>query len=113
MGTILTFYSYKGGVGRTMALTNIACILATWKKKVLIVDWDLEAPGIEHFLFTQAQLDQVRKKEGLIEVLTELSETPEALSEQSWKSRLLEVPVPRTESKLSLLLAGAQQQGYF
>ena len=27
-GTVITFYSYKGGTGRTMALANVAWILA-------------------------------------------------------------------------------------
>lgn len=45
----VTFYSYKGGVGRTMALVNCAAELASRGKKVLIVDFDLEAPGITSF----------------------------------------------------------------
>lgn len=44
-GRIVTFYSYKGGTGRTMALANTAWILAANGKRVLAVDWDLEAPG--------------------------------------------------------------------
>lgn len=48
-GIIYTFYSYKGGVGRSMALANVAALLAQRGRKVLIVDWDLEAPGIEKF----------------------------------------------------------------
>ncbi|MFL6275495.1 MAG: KGGVGR-motif variant AAA ATPase [Blastocatellia bacterium] len=48
--TIVTFYSYKGGVGRSMALANVAWLLAqNYKKKVLVVDWDLEAPGLHRF----------------------------------------------------------------
>ena len=43
---IFTFYSYKGGVGRSMALMNVAYRLAGWGRHVLIVDMDLEAPGI-------------------------------------------------------------------
>jgi len=48
-GQIITFYSYKGGTGRSMALANIACILAEQQtaargKGVLMIDWDLEAP---------------------------------------------------------------------
>ena len=43
-GQVVTFYSYKGGTGRTMALANIAWILAANGKRVLIVDWDLESP---------------------------------------------------------------------
>jgi len=32
-----------------MALANIAALLARLGHKVLVVDWDLEAPGIEKF----------------------------------------------------------------
>jgi MinD-like ATPase involved in chromosome partitioning or flagellar assembly len=46
---VTTFYSYKGGVGRTMALINVALLLAEAGKRVLIVDFDLEAPGIPSF----------------------------------------------------------------
>lgn len=42
-----TFYSYKGGVGRTLALVNIANRLAEFGKKVCILDFDLEAPGLQ------------------------------------------------------------------
>ncbi|MGW0712779.1 FxSxx-COOH system tetratricopeptide repeat protein [Streptomyces sp. NPDC002643] len=44
-GRIITFYSYKGGVGRTMALANVAWILAANGRRVLAADWDLETPG--------------------------------------------------------------------
>ena len=36
---IITFYSYKGGTGRTMAMANIAWLLAARGKKVLAVDF--------------------------------------------------------------------------
>jgi MinD-like ATPase involved in chromosome partitioning or flagellar assembly len=45
-GTVVTFYSFKGGVGRSFALTNIAVLLARWGYRVLTIDWDLEAPGL-------------------------------------------------------------------
>lgn len=51
-GKIITFYSYKGGTGRTMALANTACILAErsdCERGVLMIDWDLEAPGLHRF----------------------------------------------------------------
>ncbi len=50
---IITFYSYKGGTGRTMALANTACVLAerlAAGEKLLVVDWDLEAPGLHQYL---------------------------------------------------------------
>lgn len=43
---VTTFYSYKGGVGRTLALVNVAYELAASGQKVLVVDFDLEAPAI-------------------------------------------------------------------
>jgi MinD-like ATPase involved in chromosome partitioning or flagellar assembly len=49
MSSIVTFYSYKGGVGRSMALANIAVLLARRGLRVLTVDWDLEAPGLERY----------------------------------------------------------------
>ncbi len=48
-GQIVTFYSFKGGTGRTMALANVAWILAANGERVLIADWDLESPGLHRF----------------------------------------------------------------
>ena len=47
---VFTFYSYKGGVGRSLALMNVAYTLAGRGRHVLMVDMDLEAPGISGFL---------------------------------------------------------------
>jgi MinD-like ATPase involved in chromosome partitioning or flagellar assembly len=52
-GRVYTFYSYKGGVGRSMALVNVGVLMALEGHKVLLIDWDLEAPGLEIF-FLQA-----------------------------------------------------------
>jgi len=54
LGQVITFYSYKGGTGRSMALANVACLLAkryvsNEDEKVLMIDWDLEAPGLHRF----------------------------------------------------------------
>ena len=66
MGSIITFYSYKGGVGRSMALANIAYELSKRKFKVLVVDWDLEAPGIEIY-FSSFKIENT--SEGLLQLL--------------------------------------------
>jgi MinD-like ATPase involved in chromosome partitioning or flagellar assembly len=50
LGRIITFYSYKGGTGRSMALSNVAWILASNGYRVLLIDWDLEAPGLHRYL---------------------------------------------------------------
>lgn len=45
------FHSFKGGVGRTTALISFAAAyVQTTGKKVLLVDGDLEAPGITYWL---------------------------------------------------------------
>jgi MinD-like ATPase involved in chromosome partitioning or flagellar assembly len=46
---VVSFYSFKGGVGRTLALANIGLELARTGRQVLLVDFDLEAPGIDTF----------------------------------------------------------------
>ena len=46
---ITTFYSFKGGVGRSMALVNAGIELARRNSRVLLVDFDLEAPGLDTF----------------------------------------------------------------
>jgi len=53
---IFTFYSYKGGVGRSLALVNCAYALAGRGRHVLVVDMDLEAPGISGFLRRNEEL---------------------------------------------------------
>ncbi|MFZ4525117.1 MAG: KGGVGR-motif variant AAA ATPase [Chlorobium sp.] len=42
----IVFHSYKGGVGRTLALANFAVVLNLIGKNVLILDWDFDAPGV-------------------------------------------------------------------
>ena len=72
-GTIVTFYSYKGGSGRTMAMANIAWILAQGGKKVLAVDWDLESPGLHKFFHPFLDADIVATTPGIIELINNYS----------------------------------------
>lgn len=66
LGEVITFYSYKGGTARTTALANVAYLLAekqTQGKGVLMIDWDLEAPGLHHFFhdrFSKAAAEPTR-----------------------------------------------------
>ena len=43
---ISTFYSFKGGVGRTLLLANVGAYLANHDRRVLLWDLDVEAPGM-------------------------------------------------------------------
>ncbi len=69
---VVTFYSFKGGVGRSMAMMNCAASLVEQGKKVLIVDFDLEAPGLDTF-----NLDWGRRanRKGVVDYVAEYLST--------------------------------------
>jgi MinD-like ATPase involved in chromosome partitioning or flagellar assembly len=47
---IINFYSFKGGVGRSLSLVNIAYQLSQKGQKIGLVDLDVEAGGLNHIL---------------------------------------------------------------
>ena len=67
----ITFYSYKGGVGRSLALSNIAIRLSELNKKVCVLDFDLEAPGL-HFKFENYSRSKIIEK-GIVDYIDEFS----------------------------------------
>ncbi len=71
----ITFYSYKGGVGRTLAMANVAKWLSEFNKKVCMIDFDLEAPGL-HFKFQQ-QLKSFEFKRGIVDYIHDFVVTKE------------------------------------
>lgn len=127
-GHIITFYSYKGGTGRSMAVANIAWILALSGERVLVVDWDLEAPGIHRYfhpflddkelLDTEGLLDFAEKSAGRAAVasspLTEADvDIIEYITVMSWPARSSlswETFGPR--ARIDLLGAGRQAPTY-
>ncbi len=114
MGQIVTFYSYKGGTGRTMTLANIAVLLAQWGHKVLIVDWDLEAPGLENFFKEYLDLEKVSQQKGLIDLLGEISDSSSQSQEPlSWQDLIIRIRVPDSRDPLHLLTAGKKDREYF
>lgn len=46
----ITFYSYKGGTGRTLLVAHAARYLALLGRRVVALDLDLEAPGLHYRL---------------------------------------------------------------
>ncbi|MER7073420.1 AAA family ATPase [Terrabacter sp. NPDC000476] len=53
---VVAFYSFKGGVGRTLHAVALAEKLAA-SQKVLIVDADMEAPGVTWMYSTRREID--------------------------------------------------------
>lgn len=51
----VVFYSIKGGVGRTTALAACAWMLAAQGQRVLVLDLDLESPGLSTSLLPQSR----------------------------------------------------------
>lgn len=102
----VTFYSFKGGVGRTLALANVGLELARTGRRVLLVDFDLEAPGLDTF-------DLLRPKEpcpGLVEYVHDFSQDK---SSPDARDYIYEVPgVGQRDGRLWIMPAGLEGEGY-
>ncbi|MBN2089923.1 TIR domain-containing protein, partial [candidate division KSB1 bacterium] len=112
MGDILTFYSYKGGVGRSMALANIAVQLAKWGFDVLMIDWDLEAPGLEYFFKDFVDLKKVFQTEGIIDILENYSKSNSSKA-PDWKKRCIKISLSPEKGKFHFISAGKRDDSYF
>jgi cellulose biosynthesis protein BcsQ len=112
---IITFYSFKGGVGRSMALANVAMMLAQWGYKTLMIDWDLEAPGLENFFSTYIDTKSVKVKPGLIDLLGQAANNEKSKGTLHWKDCIVPIFV-KTASKsfqADLITAGAIDEAYY
>ena len=113
-GSVVTFYSYKGGVGRSFALANMAVLLGRWGFRVLCIDWDLEAPGLAHFFDSAKQSEALEpiwsdKVPGLVELLTDF-EVKKPLALQ-WRDYIIPLASEHTP-RVSLLKAGRMDPTY-
>jgi cellulose biosynthesis protein BcsQ len=88
LGRIITFYSYKGGTGRSMAMSNVAWILASSEQRVLMIDWDLEAPGLHRYFRPFLPDPELAETPGLIDFFAEFVEGS--------RQQALAEPVPAT-----------------
>jgi len=103
MNSVVTFYSYKGGVGRSMALANLAVLLAKRGKRVLAVDWDLEAPGLERYF---SYFSQKPRPGGLLPLFTGAMEALQSgKTHPCWRDHVWEVVLDE-RSTLSLIPSG-------
>lgn len=72
---LVSFYSFKGGVGRTTTMMMSAIGSAKRGKKVVVLDFDLEAPGVSS-LFPEETLSQY----GILDFLVESNVYPEEIN---------------------------------
>ncbi len=103
-GSVVTFYSYKGGVGRTSLLANVAVVLGRWGYRVLCVDWDLDAPGLA-FYFRPYIRDIDR---GLLDLVDVLARDGSADSGEF----VTRVDIPDLFGSVDFLPAGAEDGDY-
>jgi len=97
----ITFYSYKGGVGRSLALVNIATRLVEFGKKVCVIDFDLEAPGL-HLKFP-TYLNSTKSK-GIVDYVYQFSN--KGILDKDIKNYTTELPISPNGKTLSLITAG-------
>jgi len=82
---IITYYSYKGGMGRSTNLVITSTYLArTHSRKIVIIDCDFEAPGFSNFFLEENSFPIY--KNGLVEYFFD-KESQDAinLNDYSWE----------------------------
>ncbi len=71
---VVTFYSFKGGVGRTTAMVITADLLVKAGRRVVMIDFDLEAPGLTVML---PSVENEDAKYGVLDYIYQRWLTPE------------------------------------
>jgi CobQ/CobB/MinD/ParA nucleotide binding domain len=66
----ITFYSYKGGVGRSLLVANTAKYLSTLGKSVFAMDLDLEAPGLHYKFELDPDIKRSGASPGVVDILS-------------------------------------------
>lgn len=104
----VTFYSFKGGVGRTTALTHVASILAMRGLKVVAVDLDLEAPGLSTAFNLKPQ-----PKYGIVDYFYERSYLPKDVEPSISIAEIFgEVKISNATGRLFVVPAGCLNLDY-
>lgn len=86
---ISTFYSFKGGVGRSLLLANVGVSLARGSRKVLLWDLDVEAPGLHFISGLRAEKPPAR---GFLEWLVDWQQAGSPLPEGALLESFLALP---------------------
>lgn len=83
---VITFYSYKGGVGRSTLLASFASYFAIKEgKKIVVLDCDFEAPGFTNFYLEDP--NYIYYKNGLVEYFMDAkSDDAVNLSSYYWEA---------------------------
>ncbi|MGI0084512.1 MAG: KGGVGR-motif variant AAA ATPase [Nitrososphaerales archaeon] len=102
----ITFYSYKGGTGRSLALANAAVYLAKLGFRVVALDFDLEAPGLHYKLSRNEDGAPLHVEKGVVDyVMTFLADGEVRLP---LKDFVVDAVVPGIEMPLVHLMPAGQ-----
>ena len=104
---VVTFYSFKGGVGRSTALGFVANILAVRGRRVVMIDFDLEAPGLS-FMFPLLSSDG--HKFGVLDYIHQRYLTPDQ-KYPTISECIRQIDMPAC-GELYLIPAGEYEEGY-
>jgi len=102
----VAFYSYKGGVGRTLLIAITAQLLAKSGRRVVALDLDLEAPGLAQKLGKQGSLPESGALIGAVDALLGILAT--GSGNESLRQATVEIALPSgTKGSLVLIPAGS------
>lgn len=103
----ITFYSYKGGVGRTLALANFAQYLAKKDHNVFVMDLDLESPGL-HYKLPPSTSNELPDNLGFVSYFydwDQTGKTPENLEDFVYEYKIESKRGNKSDSKIKVMPA--------
>lgn len=105
---VVTFYSFKGGVGRSTALVFVGSLLTARGQKVVMLDFDLDAPGLS---FMSSSEEFKPAPYGVLDYLYQRCLVPNEKLLLSIEECVRRIPLP-TPGELYLVPAGDYTQAY-
>lgn len=93
-----------------MALANVAVLLSGWGFKTLMIDWDLEAPGLENFFREYTDVPGIADKNGILEYLGAAQKNGKKLD---WRDFVTAIKTPLSKEPIHLMPAGKRDAEYF
>lgn len=100
---VCTFHSMRGGTGKSTAIANVAIKLAMADKKVLIVDWNIESPGMESIFESLIRRGKIFD-EGIVSLIVN--------RKKDWKKAITRINAYK-ELEFDFLSVGRDAEGYF
>jgi len=102
---VITFYSYKGGTGRSLAAAQLGVLLARFGKRTVVLDLDIEAPGLLSRVAASFSIADTPER-GLVEHIKEFLT-------HSKSAALSPIPSLEVTSLLRLILPGDPARGTY